>query len=319
VSVALGLLALQVLGCASTSGIETEMSKLRRDLAQMKKDLQDTQVAVQKLEGQVTLLSLDRHVEQAPPTQVASAQPAATQPTVKSAPKSSAPASSLRAAKADPRAQAQPQTGKVLPVVRLSAKAQQAGVHDDTWVDPGELDDGSPPIEIKLRSEDDGARERIAVDHEVLKHPDPVLSKTPPAKSSAIKPEEATSQQIESEYSQALARLRADNKPEEALSMFETFRTSHPRSNLADNALYWSAECHFQMKAYDRAIAAFEKLVHDRPRSQKVPDALIRSGEAWIALGQSDKAKPILKQVIDSYPKSDAAGRAKTALDGLVQ
>jgi tol-pal system protein YbgF len=327
------------------------MSKMRRDLAQMKKDLQDTQVAIQKLEGQVTLLSLDRRVADAPPTQVASSAMAPTHATPERTARSQRAVSaerpaSAQAAKVGPRVRTESKQGPVLPVVRLSGKAE-APPQDESWVDPGALDDGSPPIEIRVRSDDGAAKERIAVDHEVLKHPDPVLAKPSSSRDgdgsgsrggqefpsrrgqdtresgeqgrASPRPEDATSPQIEAEYSQALARLRAENKPQEALSLFESFRANHPRSNLSDNALYWSAECHFQMKAYDRAIAAFEKLVQDRPRSQKIPDAMIRSGEAWIALGQPERAKPILQHVIDSYPKSDAAGRARSALESLVR
>src|SRR5262245_43997635 len=60
------------IGCASTSGLEEEMSRMRREMAAMHKELADTQLAMQRLEGQVTLLSVGRTtVEKAPETEVA--------------------------------------------------------------------------------------------------------------------------------------------------------------------------------------------------------------------------------------------------------
>lgn len=324
---------LELAGCASTGGLEAEMSKMRRDLVQMKKDLQETQATVQRLEGQVTLLSLDQRtgVGQAPPTAVAGGG-AVAGPEGRDGARLTERARSTRArAPSTPvRRVAAAERGKVLPVVRLGAKAEVIA-SEDSVQDMGAQDDGSPPVVIQMRGDDRGddlgSEDRLPVDHEVLKHPDPVLGKHAPVSSpsspsspssrGAVRAAEATSAEIEAEYAAALAKLRAEQKPAEALVLFEQFAAKHPKANLTANAIYWSAECRFQSGAYKEAIEGFSKLVRDRPRSAKVPDALLRTGEAWLALHEQGKAEPLFKQVIEVYPKSEAAGRAKTTLDSL--
>jgi tol-pal system protein YbgF len=294
--------------CASTSALEEEMSRLRRELVSMRKELQETQVAVQKLESRVTLSSLGEGVSRPPTTEVAT--------TAGSVAKGN---ESKRAeTKATSTPKSKPAEQRVLPVVRLGSKAE-AQTESETWMDPGALDDGSPPIVIKL--EGDNADDRLAIDHDVLKKPDPVLGggaksakQAPAAKVSA---KEATSAEIEADYGAALARLRADGKPEEALALFKKFRTDHPRSNLADNAIYWMGECQFAMRDFEKAIVLFEELARDYPRSSKVPDALLRSGESWSELARPEKARRAYQQIIDAHPKSEAAKTAEKRISAL--
>src|SRR5688572_31320494 len=66
------------LACATPSNVEEELSKMRREMAAMRKELSDTQLAMQRLESQVTLLSVGRGaVQKAPETEVARAPEAA--------------------------------------------------------------------------------------------------------------------------------------------------------------------------------------------------------------------------------------------------
>jgi tol-pal system protein YbgF len=287
---------LSVIGCASTAGIEEEMSRMRRELVAMRKELSDTQLSVQRLEGQVTLLSVGRTpVQKAPETEVA---------------RSPSPKSKGSRAARDNR---------VLPVVRLGNKASEAEQTDEAWIDPGAQDDGSPPLVIKLDdSTEVHEKDRITVDRDVLKKPDPVLSAAKPAaKQEAVKPAEATSADLEAQYQAALTKLRGEGKAGEALELFRAFRDQNPRSNLADNAAYWIGECHVALAAHDKAIAELEALVRDYPKSSKRADAMVRIGESWLALGNEAKAGASFRQVIDSYPKTDAAGRARSRLSTL--
>lgn len=290
------------IGCASTAGIEEEMSRMRREMVAMRKELSETQLSVQRLEGQVTLLSVGRpSVQKAPETEVAGA----------------------------PRKKEQPRaaTNRVLPVVRLGNKAAaETPQQDDAWIDPGAQDDGSAPLVIKLDdSSSTHEKDRITVDRDVLKKPDPVLGdrgeradrsdrgeKPRPAAAA-----EATSAEMESLYQAGLTKLRHEKQPGDALALFRSFREKYPKSNLADNAVYWSGECHLAMGAHDKAIAEFESLVRDHPKSSKRADALVRIGESWIALSNDAKAGQAFRQVIDSYPKTEAAGRARSLLAKL--
>lgn len=298
-------------GCASTSNLEVEMSRMRRELAQTKKELADTQLAVQRLDSQVTILSLGREqVDRAPTTRVAGASARPRDGGGSARPESKVAGAGGKSAVR--RSESTKGGNPVLPVVRMTNKAEpEAAGQDESWVEAGALDDGSPPIMIQLKGNEESGNERLPVDHDVLKKPDPVLAKK------ARAPAESNRADVETEYANALAKLRNDHDPEAALALFEAFRERHPRSPLADNAGYWSAECHYALKAYARAIAGFERLVKERPHSQKQADALLRIAESWNALSEPGKAKPVLEQIISEYPKSEAAARARVALDTL--
>ncbi len=267
---------------------------MRREMAAMKKDLSEAQLAVQRLEGQVTLISVGRTtpVERAPETQVAK-------------PSSSSRSGGVRKG--------------VLPVVRLGNKAEpHASGNETEWDDEGAIDDGSPPLVIKLGPDTSAhdEKDRITVDHDVLKKPDPNLPKTVPFKAERTAAE-ATSKEMEAEYQAALQKLRGENKTNEALEMFRAFRAAHPKSNLADNATYWSGECLFAQQSHDKAIVEFEQLIRDYPKSSKRGDAMVRIGEAQVALGNTEKARAAFQRAIENYPKTDAAGRARSALAKL--
>lgn len=294
--------------CAGSSGVDEEMSRMRREMAVIKKDLSEAQLAVQRLEGQVTLLTVGRStpVERAPETEVARS------------PQSSNPSHTVAIKNGSSKKARAKSDDRVLPVVRLGNKAEPAASGEQDWDDEGAIDDGSPPLVIKLGPDESAhdERDRITVDRDVLKKPVPVATKSvqEPARASTS---EATSKDMEAEYQAALQKLRGDNKPAEALALFKEFRAKNPRSNLADNATYWSGECLFAEGSHQKAIDEFELLVRDYPRSSKRADAMFRIGEAHVALANSAKARASFQLTIDNYPKTDAAIRARAALAKL--
>lgn len=261
--------------CASSANLEEELSRMRRDLASIKQDLSETKQEVQRLESRVTLLALGQDRVQPSPT---------TAPV-----QTTRPSSSKRIAAANDR---------VLPVVRLGAKASAGAAQtDEGWVDPGAADDGGPPVSLKLGPEHD-PHDRLSVDREVLKKPDPVLK----------------GEEDKLAYDQALALLREAGRPAEALTRFSALLREHPTSKWADNSAYWVGECHFQLKAYEAAIKAFDALAQDHPRSDKLADGLVRTGEAWLQLANKDRGRAVLAKVVRDYPGSEAAGRAALLL-----
>lgn len=274
---------LPLLACASTDGLEQELSRIRRDMHGMQQELSETRRQVERLEGRVTLLSLGKGaVQPAPKSQVASAPSA---PVATPAPHGGA-------------------GQKVLPVVRLGASAAAAEAEpqsDEAWMDQGALDQGQPPVEIRLGPSDD-VPDTLPVDHSVLKKRDPVLhaeKKQPPREA----------------YQDALDTLRKNKDPQLALQKFRAFLTEHPGSKLADNAAYWSGECLYILARYEASIVQMELVVDRYPKSAKVPHALLRIGESWLALGDRGKGLDTLRQVRDKHPTSDAARRASARLD----
>lgn len=290
VSAIAGAMVFGLSGCASTSGLEMEMSRMRRDLASIRENLSDTRRQVERLEGQVTLLSLGKQ-DAKEPVAVASAKPSPSTPR-------SAPVKRVQG----------PQ--RILPVVRLGGQAQVDPAQEGTtWQDPGALDDGSPPVMIKL-GPSASSPPQLPVDHDVLKKPDPVLS-------TSAKPVRRTKsrEQIREEYRDALAKFREDNAPQEALTQFRAFIEAYPRSRLTDNAMFWAGRCLYTLARYKEAIEQFEGLFTQHPQSPKIPHAMVTQGESWLALGSKDRGLAVLKRVINDYPTTDAARKAKTRLD----
>ena len=266
-------------GCAGADALSRELSLLRRDVRDLKKDLLKTQRQVERLESRVTLLSLGSNgVERTPATPVAP---------VRSGP---------------PAARSGAPTGRVLPVVRLGQQA--AAPHaagSNQGYEEGAMDDGSPPVLIKLGPSKDQT-ERLSVDHGVLKRPDPVLQGASRRGSARAK------------YKKALATLREAGKPEAALSRFEAFVRAHPRSQYADNAVFWMGECHYSLGRFTRAVQAFKRVISDYPESSKVPHAMLRMAEVHRVRGHNAEARKLLKALVRAHPRSEAAKRARERL-----
>jgi tol-pal system protein YbgF len=198
-----------------------------------------------------------------------------------------------------------------LPVVRLGRPEDPAASGFN-----GAQDDGGPPILIKVGPD---AAEKLTVDREVLKRPDPVLGEAPKKgeakKKRPLTKAEATA--AKTEYESALATLRDQHKPSEARAMFVAFRTKHPDSELDANAAYWLAECSFAEGQHGRAADEFKKLAEDYPASVKVPDALLRAGQSYVELKDFTKASDLLRRVKTTYPGSDVASEADKTLRSI--
>jgi TolA-binding protein len=273
-----GLVGLSLLSlhCATGSNTEEELSRMRREMASMKSELSETKLEVQRLEGRVTLLALGQDRVQPSPT---------TAPV-----QTTRPAISKRSSNND----------RVLPVVRLGNKAPTPKVgEEDAWVDPGAADDGGPAISLKLSHQDSEGHDRLSVDKDVLKKPDPVLSANGDDKAA---------------YEEALKLLREDHQPDVALEKLVAHQRTFATSKLADNVGYWIGECHFQLKAYEASIKALSAMRADHPRSDKVADAMTREGEAWLMLSNAKKGRALLDQVVREHPGTAAAERASTLL-----
>lgn len=288
------------------------MSRLRRDLHGLKKEVQSQRLEIERLSGRVTLLSVGAEPPRAKPT-----EPVTT-------------------AQAEPKVRPQAGPGRVLPVVRLKSKADPSAVEPvDGWSNPGAQDDGSPPIVIKLGPK---KTPKLKVDHDVLKKPDPVLSKKKPKKVAVeakpkpkpepkkiaaavtpkkkrrIKKRKASRAEIRNAYDAALAKLRDDKNPRAALEAFDAFVDGFKRNRLTDNAVYWTGECHRALNEWDGAADAFADLLRSYPRSAKVPYAKVGLGQSRIELGDRAAGKKMLRQVIEEHPTSEAAREAKTIL-----
>lgn len=316
-------------GCANTSALETEMSRLRRELHFVRQDMAKQKRVVEELERRVTLVSLGKGAgpttratvpgstssrldDRAPPGPVSMVQPRVPQD-------NDVPAADVSTARPTPSVPRR----RTLPVVRLGANAQPkpAGQQEE-WVDPGAQDDGGPPLRFTMAGEDgeegDG---RLPVDRKVLSQPDPVLDPDRPRpKDAAPTPElpprrrRPNRAEVRAEYKVALDLLRENKEPQKALERFDKFLVAHPKSRLADNAAYWRGECLFALVKHEEAIVAFNQVVQRYPRSSKVPFALLRKGESYLALKRNAEAIESFKLVLKDHASSEAAESAKRLL-----
>jgi tol-pal system protein YbgF len=102
-----------------------------------------------------------------------------------------------------------------------------------------------------------------------------------------------------------------------AVTGFETYIKTFPRSELADDAqLNIGAALQLEGK-YQDAVTAFDKVIVNYPGSNSVPQALYKRGACYEALQQVDRARQSYQLVIKNFPDSDASFLAKQALERL--
>ncbi len=117
-------------------------------------------------------------------------------------------------------------------------------------------------------------------------------------------------------YDQALELYRA-GKYEDAIDGFKAFVQKYPKSDRADNAQFWIAECHMHLKQYEQAILSYQEVIKKYPTGNKVPNALLRQAMAFLEIKDKTSSRLLLKKIIKKYPRSSEAEIAKKKLATL--
>lgn len=117
-------------------------------------------------------------------------------------------------------------------------------------------------------------------------------------------------------YDQALELYRA-GKYEDAIDGFKAFLRKYPKSDRADNAQFWVAECHMNLKQYEQAILSYQEVIKKYPKGNKVPNALLRQAMAFLEIKDKTSSRLLLKKIIKKYPRSSEAKIAKKKLATL--
>ncbi len=99
-----------------------------------------------------------------------------------------------------------------------------------------------------------------------------------------------------------------------AASLFTEFIKNHPKHSLADNAVYWLAECYYSLGDYKKAISIFKDLEINYPKSEKIPDSILKLGYSYLSLDDTNRANHHLTKVLKKYPFSPAAEKAQEKL-----
>jgi len=99
-----------------------------------------------------------------------------------------------------------------------------------------------------------------------------------------------------------------------AISGFQSFVKTYPRSLLASSAQYWVGNAQFARKDYRAAIASQRTLIQLWPDSPKIPDALLNIATAQSETGDNTAARRTLEELMTKYPQSEPAQKAKQRL-----
>jgi tol-pal system protein YbgF len=102
-----------------------------------------------------------------------------------------------------------------------------------------------------------------------------------------------------------------------AITGFEMFIKSFPRSEQADQAQYYIAESYLIDGKFDQAIAAYDRVIANYPGGDQVPLAYYKKGIALLQMKQADRAREAWETCVKNFPDSDASRLAKQGLDRL--
>ncbi len=120
-----------------------------------------------------------------------------------------------------------------------------------------------------------------------------------------------TEKELEALNEQELYRVSKqmfdDREFDAALDGFAIFLKRFPKSNLADNARFWTGEVYFAEQWYERAIVEYQRVIDDYPNGNKVPAAYLKQGFAFAMLGEKDNAIFRLRELIRIFPNHDKA------------
>lgn len=101
---------------------------------------------------------------------------------------------------------------------------------------------------------------------------------------------------------------------QEAQRSFTDFLKNYPSHNLAAEAQFYLAECHFQRNEFAEAALAYDKLITAYPKASQLPGAYLKQGISFSKLNEKAAARDRMQGLIRKYPNSPEAARAKTFL-----
>ena len=104
-----------------------------------------------------------------------------------------------------------------------------------------------------------------------------------------------------------------------AVTGFDAFLKTFPRSEMADDAQFLIGETYYAQNRWMDAIAAYNAVIQNYPMGNAVPEAYYKRGLAQERLGQLDAARESWNTVIQVAPDSDAGRLAKQKLDRVAR
>lgn len=102
-----------------------------------------------------------------------------------------------------------------------------------------------------------------------------------------------------------------------AVSAFQEFLNSYPKSAHTANVRYWMGNAYFVLKDYKNSLESFQVLAGKFDTYPKIADVWFNIVDCQEALNDKEAAKSSLKQIITKFPNSEAAAKAKKDLAKL--
>ncbi|MFN8626538.1 MAG: tol-pal system protein YbgF [Candidatus Binatia bacterium] len=145
-----------------------------------------------------------------------------------------------------------------------------------------------------------------------------VPAKSPSMQEAALAREEAAvrTARLDGDYPEALGLVR-QGQCNQAVPKLRDFVRKNPKSDFADNALYWVGACYYGQRDYSRAIVELNDLVLKYPKGDKVPGALLMMADAFADSGDKIDARLVLQKLTSQYPQTEEAGQARQKLHSL--
>ncbi len=178
------------------------------------------------------------------------------------------------------------------------------------WADPSGLAAAEEPEEGPSPAVAAGTRYRLVGD-ELVQMTQPGQ---PKAADKPMRGREGRS--AKARYSNALALLREGHN-DAAAEAFADFVATFPKSDLADNAMYWRGEAYYDQGHYADALATFTAVIEQYAGGNKASDALLKVGLCYARLGDEDNARDVLNRLIEAYPGASASDVARVKLAEL--
>ncbi|MGP1930594.1 MAG: tol-pal system protein YbgF [Arsenophonus sp. ET-YP4-MAG3] len=100
----------------------------------------------------------------------------------------------------------------------------------------------------------------------------------------------------------------------QAISSFQQFIKTYPKSNYQPNANYWLGQLNYNQGNKDDAAFYFAIVVKNYPNSSKAAESFYKIGLLMQEKGQNDKARAVYQELIKTYPNSLSAELAKKKL-----
>lgn len=98
--------------------------------------------------------------------------------------------------------------------------------------------------------------------------------------------------------------LLASAQYDEARGAFRNFADTHPKDDLAPQAVYWVGAIAYVQKDYPGAARAFAEEIKEYPHSTRAPESMLKLGQSLIAMNQKKEGCTTLEALSSKYPKA---------------